>query len=155
MINFFFPWNPSPTTGEPFQFRESFTSCWGTFPAPGILPQLLGNVSSSGNPSPVAGERFQPRESFPSCWGRKLILEIFQPFLPGLRVHPNQHAHDNNQAGRKQYYYRTHFIFYFKFQLKRLQLLNQNLSEIFQPFLPGFRVHPNQEGDTKNQADRI
>ena len=69
MINFFFPWNPSPATGEPFQFRESspvagerfqlresFASCWGTFPAPGILRQLLGNVSSSGNPSPAAGE---------------------------------------------------------------------------------------------------
>ena len=101
MINFFFPWNPSPATGEPFQFRESFPSCWGTFPAPGILRQLLGNISSSGNPSPAAGERFQLRESFASCWGRKLILEIFQPLLPGLRVHPNQHAEAHNQTGRK------------------------------------------------------
>ena len=51
----------------------------------------------------------------------KNLSEIFQPFLPGLRVHPNQHAHDNNQAGRKQYYYRTHIIMILKFYTLQTQ----------------------------------
>ena len=59
-------WNPSPAAGEHFQLRDSFPSRWGAFPASGILPQSLGNVSSSGISSPAAGERFQLQESFPS-----------------------------------------------------------------------------------------
>ena len=60
---------PPQLLGNASYCFESLPSCWGAFPTPGIFPQLLGSVSSSGIPSPVAGERFQLRDSFPSRWG--------------------------------------------------------------------------------------